>query len=100
MTSVGNVEKCTNGSGSQFQGERWGLLWRSVNQIDGTTEHLIYENCLPVLFQTCTEARDYAKRKYGYILRPDLRAEPFGWRLPKAVRVEITVKQSQSATAA
>lgn len=70
----------------------WAALWRSKNRIDGTREHLIYEDLLPVLFRSRKEARVYINREYGYIARrPDLRAEPHGWRLPIPVRVRIEV---------
>jgi hypothetical protein len=42
------------------------------------------------LFRTRRECRAYIKVRYGYMwTRPDLRAEPFGWFLPRAVRVEV-----------
>jgi len=43
-----------------------------------------------VLFRTRQAAREWIKTKYGYIAeRPDLQAEPHGWRMPKAVKVKI-----------
>jgi len=70
---------------------RWGLLWHSANRT-GTTRHLMFENGLPLLFRTRAEARRYAKQRWGYILaRPDLKAEPFGWRQPIAVKVRFEV---------
>lgn len=67
---------------------RWGLLWRSRNRLDGLSEHLIFKDCLPVLFVTRREAREYADTQYGYIrLRDDLRNEPHGWMMPSVVRV-------------
>jgi hypothetical protein len=68
----------------------WAGQWRSKNSLDGKIEHVLYENCLPVLFRTRKDARDYIQTKYGYIkTRTDLREEPFGWRMPKVVKVEI-----------
>lgn len=72
--------------------KRWGLLWHSRNRLDGERAHLIMENCQPALFRTRAAAREFAKQRYGYIAnRPDLQAEPHGWRLPQPVRVEIGV---------
>lgn len=70
---------------------RWSALWHSENRLDGVTEHLLYENLLPALFVTRRECRTWINARWGYIkTRPDLRAEPHGWRLPKPVRVTIT----------
>lgn len=68
----------------------WSLLWRQQTRLDGLTEHLIYNECKPVLFRTRREARAFAVKEYGYIkYRKDLRVEPHCWRLPKPVRVEV-----------
>lgn len=75
--------------------EAWGVLMGSDNRLDGKREYLAgnLANIPPVnLFNTRDGARDFIKRRYGYIAkRPDLRAEPHGWKIPKAVRVEIRV---------
>lgn len=76
--------------GVHYHSVRWGLLWHSDNQLDGSRSHLVHENCVPVLFKTRREARAYAQDRYGYIKkRPDLRAEPHCWRMPAAIRVSI-----------
>ena len=68
----------------------WAAKWISVNPVDGRRQHLLHENLLPCLFKTRAAARAYIQKKYGYVAtRPDLRAEPHGWRMPQAVRVEI-----------
>jgi hypothetical protein len=73
--------------------ERWGVQWYSVNRLDGITRRLIWGGGLPLLFRTRKDARDYVAERYGYIRhRPDLRAEPHGWRVPRAVRVEVTLR--------
>jgi hypothetical protein len=70
---------------------RWGALWRSYNALDGKREHLLCENGNPLLFRTRAEARAYIAKRYGYIKeREDLRREPHGWMLPKAVRVKVS----------
>lgn len=70
----------------------WGVLWSSENRLDGKKQHLMYDDdCLPALFRTRKEAREWINAQYGYIReRIDLKAEPHGWRIPKAVRVSIT----------
>ena len=64
----------------------WAAEWR-----DGKIKHFLYNaNCLPELFRTRQSCREWIEEKYGYIkTRKDLREEPFGWRLPVAVKVSI-----------
>jgi len=71
---------------------RWGVEWHSQNALDGVSRHLMFmEPNRPALFGTRREAREWISEKYGYIrLRRDLREEPHGWRLPRAVRVQLT----------
>lgn len=69
----------------------WAALWYSKTNMDDITEHIIYDDCLPALFRTRKECLVYINKRYGYIRnRPDLRAEPHGWRLPRAIKVSIT----------
>ena len=68
----------------------WAGEWHENCKLDGESRHILYENRLPVLFRTRRECRAFIKDRYGYIAdRPDLRAEPHGWRMPQAVRVKI-----------
>lgn len=75
-------------SGSRRQ---WGIQWRSENELDGKVEHLMWDyGTTPLLFKTRREARAYCKETYGYIRhRPDLRAEPHGWKPARVVKVRI-----------
>ena len=76
---------------------RWTGVWRSRNALDGTSTHVLYENCIPVLFCTRKEVRAYIQEKYGYIkTREDLRSEPHGWRIPIAVRAEVVVLEDRT----
>lgn len=69
-------------------------MWRSHNRLDGKRRHYMNSNCMPLFFMTRRECRAYIQDAYGYIKkRDDLRAEPYGWRLPKAVRVEIILRE-------
>ena len=67
----------------------WGVEWRSKNRLDGEQKRMQW--CTEIrLFRTRLEARAFIDEAYGYIRhRPDLRAEPHGWRMPVAVRVVV-----------
>ena len=74
---------------------RWAMQWRSQNRLDGRTEHFMWDNGRPLLFWTRREAMAYIQSEYGYIKdRADLREEPHGWRLPRAVKVSVVLKES------
>lgn len=45
------------------------------------------------LFRTRRECRDWIRYEYGYLARSDLRKEPHCWRVPKPVRVTVTVTE-------
>ena len=72
----------------------WGVQWRSANALDGDKTHLMGSlpwSKSPTMFETRREARAWISVTYGYIAdRPDLRAEPHGWKMPRAVRVRVT----------
>jgi len=60
----------------------YAIFWHSSKKFI-----LLYEHGLPILFRTRKEAREYVKKRYGYIKgRKDLRKAPFGFRMPKIVR--------------
>lgn len=71
----------------------WAVEWHSRNRLDGDVRRLQWaphRPCWPQLFRTRRECREFIEQEYGYIRhRPDLRAEPHGWRMPRAVRVRI-----------
>ena len=49
----------------------------------------------PALFRTRREALQYARESYGYVkTRKDLRGPPHNWRLPRAVRVIVTIEET------
>ncbi len=80
-------------------GRGWALLWHSENQLNGVTEHLMGPGSLPVvgpgpmLFSTYKQARQYLRDNYTYLkTREDLRREPHGWRMPRIVRVSVSVR--------
>ena len=76
----------------------WALEWNSRSVLDGEGHrtHFIHENLFPKLFKTRHEARAWANEEYGYIkTRPDLRAQPHAWRIPRPVRVKLALENKQ-----
>ena len=85
---------------------QWAIKWRSENRLDGKWEFLVGRNGIfpcPVhlagytkmVFSTRKEARAFARESWGYIThRPDLRAEPHGWKSPQVVKVKVTVEET------
>ena len=68
----------------------WAAQWYSKNHLDGERRHILYRDCLPALFRTRRECRAFIKDRYGYIKeREDLRRQPHGWRLPRAIKVKV-----------
>lgn len=70
----------------------WAIKWRSNNKLDGYREHWIFQNgeTGPKLFQTRRAARKYSKHLFGYMAsRPDLKAEPHGWKTPQVLKVNV-----------
>lgn len=64
---------------------RWGVKWNG---------DILWNNCETLLFHKRKEARNYIDSSYGYMRdRKDLRRPPFNWRMPKAVRVQVILKQ-------
>lgn len=73
---------------------RWAIKWQSRNNLDGYTSHIIWNGLCPFLFRTRREAREFIAYRYGFINEhPELKQEPFGWFMPKAVKVRVTVKE-------
>lgn len=75
---------------------RWAAKWRSKNKLDGVDEHLCLfkHRELIGVFYTRADCRKFIKENYGYIAnRRDLKQEPFGWRVPTAVRVKVSVTE-------
>ena len=82
----------------------WGILWRSKNRLDGKRENLegaAWRTAPPelrgctgsMMFCTRHACREFIEKHWGYIRdREDLRAEPFGWKMPKAVKISVQVK--------
>ena len=81
----------------------WGILWVSNNRLDGYRSHLMgsaaiakpeaVSGCKLMVFPTRARARRYIEDNYSYIRqRRDLREEPHGWKMPRAVRVRMSVE--------
>lgn len=74
----------------------WAIKWHSKNKLDGETIYFVKNGTLPYLFDTRQEARDVIKTKFGYIKdSPDLRREPYEWRMPRAVKVRVTIEEHE-----
>jgi hypothetical protein len=76
----------------------WGVEFHSLNAVDGDHRHLQWDNTpehtFPHLFRTRRECAAYIKRHWAYLReRPDLRREPFGWRMPRPVRVLMRIEK-------
>lgn len=68
----------------------WAAKWSQNNELDGHRENLIWHKLMPALFRSRQACRDFIEQEFGYIRnRPDLRAEPHCWRMPRAVKVDI-----------
>lgn len=74
----------------------WGIKWVAGNRLDGYGEFFIGATNGWQVFSTRAEARSFRDEKYGYIKdRPDLKAEPFGWKLPRVVKVIISIREEE-----
>ena len=71
----------------------WGIKWVSDSRLDGHTEYICGTLTGWEVFRTRAEARSFRNSHYGYIRdRPDLKAEPFGWKLPQVIKVIISIR--------
>ena len=82
----------------------WAIKWSSNSPLDVPREHLMggaavarppeFSGYKTMVFATRILAREFIAAKYGYLAsRPDLRARPFCWRQPKAVKVTVRVTE-------
>jgi hypothetical protein len=72
----------------------WALKWKSHSKVTGHQEYIVWLNEKPLIFKTRGEARNFRIKNYGYIVeREDLRKEPFGWKMPKVIRVRLTMEE-------
>jgi hypothetical protein len=82
----------------------WAIKWRSKNEIDGEREFLLgiyysvpkpeFMGCPKLLFRTRKAAREFIADKFGYIRkRPDLKAEPHGYKMPIPVKVSVEITE-------
>ena len=74
--------------------QAWAVEWRSHNLLDGDQRHLMFRHP-PRLYFTRKECLADIDSGWGYLRqRPDLHREPYGWRMPRPVRVTITANDS------
>jgi hypothetical protein len=49
---------------------------------------------VPLMFNTRHEAREFIELHWGYIRdRDDLKKPPHGWKMPRAVKVEVAISK-------
>lgn len=71
---------------------RWAVKWHDFFHYDGLFGSEFGSR--PLLFPTKAKAKAYIDDKWGYIRdRPDLRRPPHNWRMPKAVKVEVILRE-------
>jgi len=77
---------------SDIKAKAWGVLWRVNTKASGKILSIMYaETGTPVLFRTKRLAKEWIRQNHASVAqRKDLRAEPYGWRMPIPVRVNIT----------
>ena len=77
---------------SDIKAKAWGVLWRVHTKAAGEILSIIYaETGTPVLFKSKRLAKEWIRQNHASVAqRKDLRAEPYGWRMPVPVRVSIT----------
>lgn len=79
----------------RFERYAWAVVCRSKNELDGAR---IWFDSTPDhpskirMFDTRKAAREYITERYGHLRdRPDLKAEPHGWKMPKVVQIRMMV---------
>lgn len=81
-------------AGAHSVGGFWGIIWRERRGCGPVVESLLVGDPerWPLIFRTRREARAFIQHRYGYIARrPDLRGPGWGWRMPQARRVRISI---------
>jgi len=72
----------------------WGIKWISDCKLDGHTEYITGNTMGWDVFRTRAEARAFREKRYGYLRnRPDLKAEPFGWKMPQVIKVILSITE-------
>jgi hypothetical protein len=82
----------------KFQKTCWAVMFDSTHDEIGRMRHLVQgwdgdtPTSSPAIFNTRKEAEAHARLYYGYTLEPKNRKPPLNYRLPKPVRVRVTVE--------
>ena len=82
----------------------WAIRWEHDSRLDGRRAYLLggarfarlpqFSGHTTMVFKTRQQAREFIRKEYGYIAsRPDLRREPHGWKMPRPVKVTVTVAE-------
>ena len=75
----------------------WAPEWHSRNRLDGDQRYFMCEPKPPYvrLFKTKRACRAWIRETHGYIAKGrDLRTEPHGWFMPKAVKVNVRITKA------
>lgn len=74
----------------------WAVEHHAINRLDGDRRWLSGQpngTTRTLLFATRDAARKHVEKTHGYLRnRPDLQAEPHGWRMPRVVKVRVAVE--------
>ena len=81
----------------------WAIEHRSKNKIDGARTWFAgaasvskapveVKGCRIMLFSTKAATQAYIRQNFAHLKRKDLRAEPHGWLMPRAVKVRLNVE--------
>jgi len=55
----------------------------------------MWNGVYPLLYRTRAECRTAIEIMFGYFReRPDLRAEPHGWKMPRPVKVKVRLERT------
>ncbi len=74
----------------------WAVKFSSQNRLDGYREHFVFRRsaCTAMMFRTRQEAREWIELHWAFLrYRPDLKAEPHGWKMPKPCQVKVIIKE-------
>ena len=75
---------------------KWAIVWHQKGSPSRCPRHFMGEagRGMALLFRTRAQARAYRDKEWGYFrTRTDLRGAPFHWRLPRVIKVDVTIRE-------
>lgn len=91
MSDVNRTQSALSRSG-------WAIRWNGnlIGAAFGDRGFPDTLSLVPLVFRSRRVAREFIEDRFAYIReRPDLRQPPYNWRMPEAVKVKMTVKESK-----